>query len=179
VDIGDKIRNRRRELGLSLRELAEQVGLTASFLSQIERNLASPSLNSLYKISQALDLPLFHLLLTESPSQRVVRRQERLRLMLPNSKLVYELLTPNLGLPMEVFLVQLEAGEDNIATSLNNPTEECIYVLQGILEIELHDQTYLLGPGDSIYFEGPQLRRLTTRGDETLRFISAITPPIF
>ncbi len=179
MDIGDKIRNRRRELGLSLRELAEQVGLTASFLSQIERNLASPSLNSLYKISQALDLPLFHLLLTESPSQRVVRRQERLRLMLPNSKLVYELLTPNLGLPMEVFLVQLEAGEDNIATSLNNPTEECIYVLQGILEIELHDQTYLLGPGDSIYFEGPQLRRLTTRGDETLRFISAITPPIF
>ena len=179
MDIGDKIRNRRRELGLSLRELAEQVGLTASFLSQIERNLASPSLNSLYKISQALDLPLFHLLLTESPSQRVVRRQERLRLMLPNSKLVYELLTPNLGLPMEVFLVQLEAGEDNIATSLNNPTEECIYVLQGILEIELHDQTYLLGPGDSIYFEGPQLRRLTTRGNETLRFISAITPPIF
>jgi len=179
VDIGDKIRNRRRELGLSLRELAEQVGLTASFLSQIERNLASPSLNSLYKISQALELPLFHLLLTETPSQRVVRRQERLRLMLPNSKLVYELLTPNLGLPMEVFLVRLETGEDNIATSLNNPTEECIYVLQGILEIELHDQTYLLGPGDSIYFEGPRLRRLTTRGDETLRFISAITPPIF
>ncbi len=179
MEIGDKIRRRRQEQGLRLRELSERVGLTTSFLSQIERNLASPSLSSLYKISQALEIPLFQLLLDDRESTRVVRRHDRLKFMLPNSKLVYELLTPNLGCAMEVFLVQLDAGEDNIATSLNNPTEECIYVLQGTLEIELHSQTYLLGPGDSIYFQGPQLRRLTTRGDETLRFISAITPPIF
>ena len=53
------------------------------------------------------------------------------------------------------------------------------YVLQGQLEIQLSDEVYLLRPGDSIYFEGPLLRRLAARGDETLRFISVITPPIF
>jgi len=52
-------------------------------------------------------------------------------------------------------------------------------VMQGQLEIQLGEEVYLLGPGDSIYFEGPLLRRLAARGDVTLRFISVITPPIF
>ena len=42
-----------------------------------------------------------------------------------------------------------------------------------------NEEVHLLGPGDSIYFEGPLLRRLAAKGDQTLRFVSAITPPIF
>jgi quercetin dioxygenase-like cupin family protein len=62
---------------------------------------------------------------------------------------------------------------------LRQYTEEFAYILQGQLEIQLGDKVYVLGAGDSIYFEGPLLRRLTTRGDETLRYISVITPPVF
>ena len=179
VDIGSRIRSKRQEMGLSLRDLAERTELTPSFLSQIERNRVSPSLNSLHRIARALGVPLFYLLTDEEQTERVVRRDERIRILPPRSNLVYELLTPQSGLPMEVFIVQPEGREENIATSFNNPTEECIYVLEGTLEVELEDQMYLLGPGDSIYFEGPRLRRLTPRGDHTVRFISAITPPIF
>ncbi len=164
---------------MSLRELASRTELTPSFLSQLERNQASPSLSSLHRIAQALDVPLFQLLTDEGQSGCVVRRDARVRILPPRSSLVYELLIPRLGLPMEVFVVQARAHGENIATSLNNPTEECIYVLQGHLEVELEEEVYLLGPGDSIYFQGPWLRRLIPRGDETLCFISAITPPIF
>ena len=97
MEFGNRIRARRQELGLSLRELAEQVGLTASFLSQIERDLTSPSIESLRKISDALEVPIFHFLLEVDKKSPVVRRGERLTLTLPNSDLSYKLLTPDLS----------------------------------------------------------------------------------
>ncbi len=179
MQLGQRIRARRRELGLSLRKLAGRVGLTASFLSQIERGSASPSSESLRKISDALEVPIFHFLVEPDGKSPVVRHNQRLKLTLPDSRLTYELLTPDLNRKMEVFMAEVEPGEDNIAMPLRQYTEECIYVLQGQLEIQLGEEVYLLGPGDSVYFEGPLLRRLAARGHETLRFISAITPSIF
>jgi transcriptional regulator with XRE-family HTH domain len=179
MELGYRLRARRQELGLSLRELAERVGLTASFLSQIERDLASPSIESLRKISDALEVPIFHFLVEPDVKSPVVRRDERARLKLSGSNLTYQLMTPDLNRKMEVFLAEKEPGEEKITIPLRQETEEFIYVLQGQLEIELGEEVYLLGPGDSAYFDGSRLRRLTACGDTTLRFISVITPPIF
>jgi transcriptional regulator with XRE-family HTH domain len=177
--LGNRIRERRRELKMSLRDLAEQVDLTASFLSQIERDLASPSIESLRKISDALEVPIFYFLMESPGKSPVVRHDRRQKLTVPGSNLTYELLTPDLNRKMEAFLSQREPGDEKIITPLRQYTEELIYVMEGQLEIELGDEVFLLGPGDSIYFEGPLLRRLVARGDTTLRFISVITPPIF
>jgi transcriptional regulator with XRE-family HTH domain len=179
MELGIRLRARRQELGLSLRDLADRVGLTASFLSQIERGLASPSIESLRKISDALEVPIFHFLVEPDIKSPVVRRNERALLKLPDSNLTYQLMTPDLNRKMEVFLAEREPGDEKITIPLRQETEEFIYVLQGQLEIELDEEVYLLGPGDSIYFDGPLLRRLAARGDMTLRFISVITPPIF
>jgi uncharacterized cupin superfamily protein len=109
----------------------------------------------------------------------VVRRGERALLKLPDSNLTYQLMTPDLNRKMEVFLAEREPGEEKITLPLRQETEEFIYVLQGQLEIQLAEDVYFLGPGDSAYFDGPMLRRIAARGDTTLRFISVITPPIF
>jgi transcriptional regulator with XRE-family HTH domain len=179
MELGHRLRARRQELGLSLRELAERVGLTASFLSQIERDLASPSIESLRKISDALEVPIFHFLIEPDTRSPVVRRGERAELKLHGSNLTYQLMTPDLSRKMEVFMAEREPGEEKITIPLRQQTEEFIYVLQGQLEIQLGEERYLLDPGDSIYFDGPLLRRLAARGDRALRFISVITPPIF
>jgi transcriptional regulator with XRE-family HTH domain len=179
VELGQRIRERRNELGLTLREVATEVGCTASFLSQIERGQSSPSIHSLQRISAALEVPIFHFLLEASERSPVVRRDRRLTLSVPGSRLAYELLTPDLTRKMEAFLIQREPGEEKTVEPLRQHTEELIYVLQGQLEIQLGEEVYQLGPGDSIYFEGPMLRRIAARGDVTLRFISVITPPIF
>ena len=76
LPLGDRIRTRRKELDLSQGELAERAGLTASFISQVERDVTSPSIDSLYKISQALDVPVFQFLLEPDGASPVVRRQE-------------------------------------------------------------------------------------------------------
>jgi transcriptional regulator with XRE-family HTH domain len=179
MELGNRIRARRQELGLSLRDLAGRVGLTASFLSQIERDLTSPSLESLRKISDALDVPIFHFLLQPADRCPVVRGDRRSKLILPESNLIYELLCPDLNRQMEPFLAVWEPGDQRLTFPLRQQTEEFIYVLQGQLEIQLGEEVYLLGPGDSVYFDGPQLRRLTVKGDASLRFLSVITPPIF
>lgn len=179
MQLGQRIKARRKKLKLSLRELANQVGLTASFLSQVERDLTSPSIESLRKISDALDVPIFYFLVEPNVKNPVVRRNERRKLTLPVSELTYQLLTPDVNRKIEVVLAELNPRDEPIPLTLHEDTEECIYVLQGQLEIRLGEDVYQLGPGDSVYFEGIMLRYLAAKGDETLRFISVITPPIF
>jgi transcriptional regulator with XRE-family HTH domain len=177
--LGERIRRRRQELGLSLRELASKVDLTASFLSQIERDLASPSLKSLRKTAEALQVPIFHFLNESDLQSPVVRRDARKTLTLPHSDLTYQLLTPDVNHKIEMFLAELKPGQRNIAMPLPQPTEECIFVLQGKMRVRLDDTDYELVPGDSVYFEGQRLREISAVGEEKLAFISVITPAVF
>jgi transcriptional regulator with XRE-family HTH domain len=178
VEIGKRIKAKRKKANFSLQELAEQVGLTASFLSKVEREESSPSIESLQKISQALNTPVFYFLAESNDRSPVVRRNQRLKLQRPNSNLFFELLTPNLSRQMEAIMFEQEPGGGNYAVPPRQYTEEFIYVLQGQLEVKLNDEVYYLGPGDTIYFEGPSLQSLTAVGDQTLRVLAVITPPI-
>src|SRR5271169_2460056 len=141
--IGSRIRLRRNELQLSLRELASQTELTASFLSQLERGHTNASVDSIRKICSALGISLLSLLpeetLPDSPPSTsklycpLVRANERPRISFPDIQVTYELFTPDLSRKMEGFFVRLEPGKGNIAHQLREPTEECIFVLSGSL----------------------------------------------
>jgi len=178
VELGQKIRERRKQMGMSLRTLASEVGVTASFLSQIERSMASPSIDSLRAISKALGVPVFHFLIEPDDHNPVIRRNERRKLVLPQQDIVYQCLTP-VNRKMEVVLAQLDPNDGDIPLVHHEHTEECLYVLEGELEVVLADETYVLGAGDTIYFEGPMLQRLRARGDRTVKYLAIVTPPIF
>jgi transcriptional regulator with XRE-family HTH domain len=183
--MGTRIRQRRHELKISLAELADQVGVTASFLSQVERDLASPSLQTLKTIALALRVPLFFFLLDEESESFVVRRDRRKKLSLPDPKLDYELLTPGVNREMLLFIGHYEAGASSLVKPRTPPAdgsravEECIYVLRGCLEIELAQGIHILAAGDSIYFRASDLRRLAAHGEEELFYVSVSTPPAF
>jgi transcriptional regulator with XRE-family HTH domain len=88
-NLGDKIRTLRKKLGMTQKELAEQVGLTPSFISQLEKNLISPSLDSLLKLSEKLNTqPVYFLTDGESgPLQKmVIKPNERQDIYLPELK---------------------------------------------------------------------------------------------
>lgn len=182
MQLGQRIKQRRQELKLSQRELAERLRLTPGFLSQIERDLVTPSIETLREISEVLDVPLAasDFLVKTGTRNPVVYHDRRLKLILPGSAVTYELLTADLKQPMDVFLVELRSEDGNLAMLLPpRAAEECIYVLQGQLEIKLGESVYLLGPGDSIYFESIFLRHLLAQGEEPLRFVTAIAPSFF
>jgi transcriptional regulator with XRE-family HTH domain len=179
MELGDRVRERRQQLGLSLRDLAERSELTASFLSQVERGVTSPSIDSLRRVACALDVPVFYFLLEPDRESPVVRSNQRIRLTWPGSPIAFQLLTPKLNRKMEAFLTEREPGDQTPIAHLGEQTEEFIYVLQGQVEIQLGETVYLLGPGDTIYFDGAMLQRIEPRGDQTARYLSVLTPPVF
>jgi len=177
--LGETIRRIRAEKNLSLRELAEMTELTPSFLSQVERDLAEPSITSLRKIASALGVPLFYFLMDNEKPSPVVRKGERKALKMPQSHLVYELLSPDLNRSMEVWMGRLDPGAVSCDSPLSHQGEECIVVLQGTMEVQLGEDTYTLEEGDSIYYFGAVPHKLKSVGKEQLVFISCITPPLF
>ena len=177
--MGQRIRKRRGDYSLSLRDLAKKTSLTASFLSQIERGVISPSLNSLRKISEALDVPLLYFLSDTSERPPVVRADSRAHIDLEDSAVNYQLLTPDISHKMEAVMGSLESCSGNVVRSLPAPTEEFVLVLSGALRVVLEDETYILNVGDTIYFEGANLRELSCASDDKVTWVSVITPPVF
>lgn len=177
MKIGERIRRRRNKLGLSLRELGARTGLTAGFLSQIENNQTSPSLDSLQEISTALNVPMFYFLDDPQPCL-VVRADERRKLYFPDSHIGYDLLAPDFTRQMMPLLIHLEPRARRVAQPLARPTEQWMFVLQGRLEISVGNETFQLEPGDSIYYDGDLLREFASSSDEELRLICCIMPPV-
>jgi len=177
--LGKKIRHLRRERGMSLKDVAARTGLTSSFLSQVERDLADPSITSLRKIAEALEIPIFYFLLNHEEQSPVVRKDRRKVLRFPESHLTYELLSPDLNRKMEVMMARLEPGAASCEEPLAHPGEEFIIVMQGVMEINIGGEVYRLEDGDSIYYYASIPHKLWSASAEDLVFISAITPPIF
>ncbi len=178
--IGTHIKARRTELNLSLRDLSASTGLSATFLSNLERGMANPTLDSLRKVSTALGTSLLFMATNTSESSPVVRRHERRRLNLSNGHIQYEILTPTLNRKMVLFQGRVTAEDSNIVVApLAEPTEECLVLLTGKINIVISGQMYQLEAGDSIYFEGRNLSSLTVTGAGEATYISAITPPVF
>lgn len=86
MKIGQRIRQQRKKLGLSLRALGARTDLTAGFLSQIENDQISPSLNLLQSIAVALQVPMFFFL-NGTHSSLVVHSAERRKLYFPDSQI--------------------------------------------------------------------------------------------
>ena len=176
MKIGERIRRQRKKLGLSLRELGARTDLTAGFLSQIENEQLSPSLNSLQSIATALQVPMFYFLEDGQPSQ-VVRADKRRALYFPDSQIGYELLSPDLTRRMMPLLIRLQPGSRRIALPLAKPTEQWMFVVKGKMEIKVGDETLVVDQGDCIYFDGDLLREFAPIGDQELEVICCMMPP--
>lgn len=177
--LGEKIRTKRIEKQLTLKDLAERTGVTQGFLSQVERDLTDPSITSLRRIAHALDVPIFYFLMDEEKTNPVVRKNERKVLQFPDSHLTFELLSPDLNRSIEMMKARLEPGAVTCDEPLTHPGEENILVVQGRMRIQIGEDIHILDEGDSIYYFSSIPHKIWSLGPEDLVFISAITPPAF
>ncbi|MGB7094027.1 MAG: helix-turn-helix domain-containing protein, partial [Anaerolineales bacterium] len=75
MDVGVRLRELRTERGLSMRALARLSGLSTNALSMVERGKTSPSVSTLYKLSEALEVPITAFFRTEPPREAIVYRK--------------------------------------------------------------------------------------------------------
>jgi transcriptional regulator with XRE-family HTH domain len=198
--LGLRVRELRRLKSLTTRELAEQAQVSASMVNQIETGRTSASVMSLRRVAAALGVPLAEFFFDGRPENggraesrgvagrdvarpdsgpgavAIVRREKRRRLQLPESHVVYELLTPNLRWNIEFLLVELEPGHPPVE-SMAHAGQECAYVLRGTMHVVVGDDEYVLEVGDAISLDSSIPHRIENRGTETVVQLSAITPP--
>jgi transcriptional regulator with XRE-family HTH domain len=200
--LGDRIREERSKRKLTLQQFEERTGLSKSFLSQVERGLAEPSISSLKKIAGQFGISVVQLFSEDENGHakmhiqhsekdapngtryaedvKVVRANLRKRFQLPGSNIGYDLLTPDLRRRIEVLFVRAEPGEHTgDEPMVNIPGEKFGLVLKGSLEITVSDELFVLHEGDTICHPADVPHSWRCVGDETSELIWVITPPSF
>lgn len=195
TEVGEQLRALRRQHGLTLQQLAARTDLSRTFISQIESGTANPSIGTLKKIADAFGVPM-GALFTDGPADpsangyaadqngptrndvRVVRKDRRKTLMWPGRPWKASLLTPDLQRKLEVILNELEPG-DTVDEAYTHEGEEFGFVLEGMYEVTVGDQVYVLEEGDSISYPSHLPHKMRVVGDRPTRTIWVITPPSF
>ncbi|MGL5049427.1 MAG: helix-turn-helix domain-containing protein [Fusobacteriaceae bacterium] len=182
MNIGERIKRNRNQKGMSLRELAEKVVLSASFISQIEQGKASPSIENLKKIANCLDVRVSYLIEDEDSKKNsdLMKKENRRYVESLDSNTKMALLTSsNIEKGMEPILYEIGPYGESGRGYYHHQGEEFIFILEGKLDIYIEDTIHSLDIGDSFYFKSSQNHRFKNNTDKPAKAIWVVTPPTF
>ncbi len=181
ASVGHDIRALRKSQGLTLEELALQIGRSTSWLSQVERNISQPSISDLRQLAGQFQKPLGFFFINEQADLAdrgyVVRAQRRRTLGDGSDGLVETLLSPDLGGEFELFHSRFEPHSLLPKAILRN-TEEAGYVVSGSLTLWIGSKQFELATGDSFRFKN-EAYRWANKSDEAAIVIWVISPPVY
>ena len=192
VNVGGLIRRERERQGVSLRELARRVGVSASMMSQVETGRTRPSVSTIYSIAAELGLSIDALLSEEAavsdpaplaasyvredaasiaeavPASQLVRPDQRRKLEL-ESGVTWELLSDLLPHLVDFMLVTYEPGGRSSSSGklTRHAGTEFAYLLRGTLKIQVGFDEFVLKPGDSMAFDSSEPHLLVNEGTES------------
>jgi transcriptional regulator with XRE-family HTH domain len=180
LQLGPRIRTLRQARRLTLRDVSERAGVTESFLSQVEREVTSPSIATVQRIARALDLSIAQLFAEEPETGRVVRREARRTVAYPGLKSIDEFLTSNLASRLQLILSTIQPGGGTGAEPYTHDSdEEAVVVLSGVLDLWVGDEHYVLREGDAITFPSRLPHWNMNHGDVPASVLFCLTPPSF
>ena len=179
MELGAKIRELRKKQNISIDQLSEKTGLSKGLISQIERDITGPSVTSLWKICQAMNVTMNYFFDENENINRIVRKEDRKKIMMKNGDRVYELLSPNHQHQIEMLWIEIEANESNSENLITHEGEECGVVLEGTLRVISGEQVFDLDTGDSIYLDSTIPHRYVNIGDTKSVSVWAMVPPSF
>lgn len=176
LHFGGRIRALRRREGQTLQALADAAGISIGFLSQVERDKATPSLGTLASIAAALGVDVDWFVVTPRPSDAVTRAGDRIRFSIADSSLAYERIDTNLtGGSLSSLIIHIPPGYYSEVTS--HTGEEMVFVLDGHIRQSLGAAEFLLGPGDSMHFMGDTPHCYANAGTTPARLLWTGTTP--
>ena len=178
MDIGSKIRELRILNGMTQEDLADRAELSKGFISQVERNLTSPSIATLMDILQCLGTDVSDFFGQEQEEAQVVfGKEDYFEKYDAELKNTIQWIIPNAQKNMmEPILLTLEAGG---STWPDNPHdgEEFGYVLSGSIQITIGNRVIRAKKGESFYFVSDKKHFIASKSGATILWVS--TPPSF
>lgn len=179
MDIGHKIKELRVQKGLTQEELANRSELSKGFISQLERELTSPSIATLVDILQCLGTNLEEFFTDTAPEQIVFKKSNYFEKIDNELNNKIEWIIPNAQKNMmEPILLTLES---NGSTYPDNPHEgeEFGYVLSGTVTIVIGNKSHKAKKGESFYFTPNKKHYITASGKTGATILWVSTPPSF
>ena len=180
--LGERIRKIRQQRGLTLESLSAQAKLTKGYLSLVERGHKVPTIASLVKVANALEVPI-SVLFEEEPLEEpvaIVRKGERMPFQRTSSHHDYNYESITFKAPhkhMEAFImVPPVANGDNDEQLYDHEGEELIFVLSGSVELILSDCRYHLRKGDCCYLDSSVPHTYRSRKNKPAECLTVIYP---
>lgn len=169
MEIGSKIRDIRKRKKITIAQMSEQIGLSKGFISNIENDNTSPSLNTLQAIATFLDVPLPYLLLEKKQHMKVVRKEERVYTTFNDIKI--EHLTSRSGLRM--MHVEVPPGAST-GEAIAHEGEESHLVLKGTVLAEQGEDSIIAKEGDSFSWNASVPHFVKNIGEEEAVLLIAV-----
>ena len=178
LGLGLRLRQLRQEKGLTLKELAQRVNKSESYLSRLERGEVNPTLSTLKAIADELDRPIIYLFDDEftHPEAHIKKGEHRELIVSPDLKYIV-LSKPNSEISM--FITILSKGGNSGDRPYRHKGIECGILLKGEIRVVVGDREYILEEGDSLTYRSEEPHWFENVGDEEAVAIWAVTPPTF
>jgi transcriptional regulator with XRE-family HTH domain/KaiC/GvpD/RAD55 family RecA-like ATPase len=184
IDLGGKVKALRQEFGLSQKDLAEKTGHSASFISQLERNLISPSIDSLVQLSNKLNTEpaYFFTQPTQSLSNDIILRKNQrtdytIDSAFANGIKCQRLTSDSGNRRMEALMITFAEDANISAPLLPRKGDELIIIIKGELEIAIKNQKYILREGDTVYLSSVVPQYWRNIGEIPVQAIWVLSPP--
>jgi transcriptional regulator with XRE-family HTH domain len=154
---GSRLKELRRSRGLTLAQLAERTGLSIGSLSQVERDLVSPTIRTVYAVSTALGVSPAWIIDPDSvkaqdPDGPYIVRSTRRKPFFNRNGVIKHLATPETEARYTGFIVRLEPNASSGDEQYTHAGEEIALVISGSLVLEIGEKTYRVNTGDSFAF---------------------------
>lgn len=184
--VGNRVRRLRIEAGVSLREQARVLGMSASSLSELENARGGISLRRLQRVADHFGLHITDLLADEEsangngaiPDCEVIRAIAAVPGVRRGQGVWYQLLGSSRGHALQAAVVSFEPAGGYAEDKISHPGEEFCYVLYGCVELLLGDDVHTLGQGDAVRFRSDVPHALRNpSADGMAVVIGAATPP--
>jgi transcriptional regulator with XRE-family HTH domain len=176
--IGALIRARRRKLNLTLYDVSAAAGISVGYLSQVERDQATPSLGTLAQIAHSLDVGMDYFIATPSAEDSLTRAGERQKFSIDGSSVLYERIAADFaGNTLSSFIMNIPPGYHS--ETVSHEGEEILYVLDGVLAHTLDGMKMELGVGDSLHFRGSRPHSWWNDSNKIVRVLWTGTLPLF
>ena len=180
-EVGDAIRTLRKLQQKSLKQLAAESGLSTGFLSQVERNISSPSIKALHAISRGLGVNITWFFGASGDNARqdyIVRRSEWRELRFESGITDY-LLSQREDSQLELLWCQFEPGSTSGDEPYSHKGEEAGVVVRGEFAIMIDDTWHVLATGDSFSFPSHLPHKYMNPGRRTAEVVWAVTPSTY
>lgn len=176
--LGERLRERRQALGLTLKQVADGASLSVGFISQIERGITTPSLSSLVNVSRVLGQQVSSFLSLPAGTASLTRLDQRPHYAVGSSALVYERISAAFpGYQLTTVIIHQPPGYRS--ELIAHDGEELFYMLSGAMTVEVEGEVFVLEAGDSLHFSSQKVHTTWNHTDAEAVLLHTCTMDVF